>query len=307
MTQQFFGRPGGPANAATPRTGNSSIPAMASVPGFSMPRAPNFDPTKYQANPYLAQMGNSITSQVTENLQRNIMPGISSNAVAAGGFGGSRQGVIEANALRDANKSIGDSLTGMYFGDYTNAMNRNLQRYGMDQNFNLGSSQLGLNAQNSARNYNLGVGQLALGNKNSDQSYELGQGQLQLGKQNSMQNFYTANRGQDLQQIGLGASLFNQGNQGFLSQGQGIYGLGSQQQQAPWQVVNNGNAGFGQWSGYGTTTSANTGGGAQGMLGGALAGGQFGNLWGAPRTNSAGNAYQTGAGTMADLTSLGVF
>ena len=239
-----------------------NIPGMAQVPEFNMPTQPSFNPNQYQANPYLSQIGNSITSQVTENLQRNIMPNLRSGVQAAGGFGGSRQGVLEANALKDANKNISDSLTGMYFGDYTNAMNRNLQRYGMDQNFNMGLGQLGLNAQNAARNYNLGVGQLALGN------------------QNSLQNFYSINRGQDLAQTQLGASLLNMGNTGMLSQGQGLYGLGQTQQQAPWNVVNAGNAGFGQWSGYGTTTSANQGSGLQGALGGAMAGGQLGNLWG---------------------------
>lgn len=181
---------------------------------------------QYEQNPYLAQMGSVLTNRVTDNLNRQVMPGIRSNAVAAGGFGGSRQGVVEANAMKDANQTISDALTGAYFQDFTNQMNRNLAQYGQNQ------------------------------------------------------NFFSNQRGQDLQQTALGANLFQQGNQGFLSQGQGMYGLGTQQQQAPWQVVNNGNAGFGQWSGFGTTTSANTGGGAQGALGGALAGGQFGNLWG---------------------------
>lgn len=198
----------------------------------------------YQQNPYLSQMADVMRGQMTQNLERNVLPGIRSNAIAAGGFGGSRQGVVEANALNDANRTLNDSITGMNFQDFTNQMNRNLQRYGMDQN------------------------------------YTLGQGQLALGNQNSMQNFYNANRGMDLQQTQLGANLFNMGNQGFLSQGQGLYGLGGQQQQAPWNIVNNANAGLGQWSGYGTTTSANQGGGAQGFLGGALAGGQLGSLWG---------------------------
>lgn len=209
------------------------------------------DVNSYNQNPYLAQMGTVLTNRVTDNLNRNIMPGIRSNAVMAGGFGGSRQGVVEANAMKDANQTISDALTGAYFQDFTNQMNRNLQQYGQNQ------------------------------------------------------GFYSNQRGQDLQQIGLGASLFNQGNQGFLGQGQGIYGLGTTQQQAPWNVVNNGNAGFGQWSGFGTTTQA--GGGAQGMLGGALAGGQLGSLWGGPQTNSAGTAFRTGSGTMSDLTNLGVF
>lgn len=208
---------------------------------------------QYNQNPYLSQMGTVLTNRVVDNLNRNVMPGIRSNAVAAGGFGGSRQGVVEANAMKDANQTISDALTGAYFQDFTNQMNRNLAQYGQNQ------------------------------------------------------NFFSNQRGQDLQQLALGANLFQQGNQGWLSQGQGLLGLGQTQQQAPWQVINNANAGLGQWSGYGTTTSANQGGGAQGALGGAMAGGQLGSLWGGAGLNSAGNAYQTGAGTMSDLKSLGVF
>lgn len=181
---------------------------------------------QYDQNPYLSQMGTVLTNRVVDNLNRNVMPGIRSNAVAAGGFGGSRQGVVEANAMKDANQTISDALTGAYFQDFTNQMNRNLAQYGQNQ------------------------------------------------------NFFSNQRGQDLQQLALGANLFQQGNQGWLSQGQGLLGLGQTQQQAPWQVINNANAGLGQWSGYGTTTSANQGGGAQGALGGAMAGGQLGKLWG---------------------------
>lgn len=201
------------------------------------PGGPSIGSPTGSGNPYLSQMGDLITQRVSDNLNTNIMPGIRSNAIAAGGFGGSRQGVVEANAIKGANQSAADALTGMYFGDYTNQQNRDLQRYGMDQSYGLGMT----NANNS---------------------------------------FYNANRGMDLQQLQLGANLLNMGNQGYLGQGSGLYGLGQTQQQAPWNVINNANAGLGQWSGYGTTTSANQGGGAQGMFGGALAGGQLGNLWG---------------------------
>lgn len=222
VQQSLHGSPGGlpPGLSGTNNGSGSGYSGGASGGLFQ-----GVDVNSYQQNPYLAQMGSVLTGQVTDNLNRNIMPSIRSNAVAAGGFGGSRQGVVEANALKDANRTISDALTGAYFQDFTNQMNRNLQQYGQNQ------------------------------------------------------NFYSNQRSQDLQQLGLGASLFNMGNQGWLSQGQGLYGLGGTQQQAPWQVINNANAGLGQWSGYGTTTSANQGGGSQGLLGGALAGGQLGSLW----------------------------
>lgn len=213
------------------------------------------DPTRYdQQNPYLQQMGDSITSQVTDNLQRNIMPGIRSSAVSSGNFGGSRQGVVEANAIKDANQGISNSLTQMRFGDYNNTMARQAQRYGQDQGYNL---QLG----NQDQSYNLGLGNLALGNKNSDQG------------------FYTQQRGQDLQQVGLGASLFGQGNQGMLNQGQGIYNLGLTGQQAPWQSMQN----FGNvsqpYTGFGSSSQNQSGSAGAGFLGGALAGSQAYNIF----------------------------
>jgi hypothetical protein len=111
-----------------------------------------------QKNPYLQQMADSIKGQVTENLNRNVLPGIGSAAVATGGYGGSRQGVVEANAVKDANSSISNALTGMYFGDYNAALGRQLQQYGMDQNFY--TAQRGQDLQQTglgASIYNMGT------------------------------------------------------------------------------------------------------------------------------------------------------
>lgn len=215
------------------------------------------NPSTYRANPYLGQMSNAITSQVTDNLQRNILPGLGSAAVGAGGYGGSRQGVLEANALRDANQGLSNSLANMYYGDYNNAMNRQLQQYGMDQGYNLGLGNLNLGMQNSLQNYNLGLGNLALGN------------------QNSMQNFYSTQRGQDMQQMQLGANLFNMGNQGMLGQGQFLYNLGLTQQQAPWQVMGNYTNTLSPFTGYGSTS----GNPFAGAIGGALTGAQLYNIF----------------------------
>lgn len=226
------------------RTNNPSI-GTAPASTFNPVTTTFADPTKYdQQNPYLQQMGDSITSQVTDNLNRNIMPGIRSSAVSSGNFGGSRQGVVEANAIKDANQGISNSLTQMRFGDYNNTMGRQLQRYGQDQ------------------------------------SYNLGLGNLDLQNRNSSQNFYSQQRGQDLQQVGLGASLFGQGNQGMLNQGQGIYNLGLTGQQAPWQSMQN----FGNvsqpYTGFGSSSQNQSGSAGAGFLGGALAGSQAYNIFG---------------------------
>lgn len=220
------------------------------------PKQPAFNPaeTKFsdpfafsQQNPYLDQMSQSITSQVTDNLNRNIMPQIASGAQMAGGFGGSRQGVVEANALKDANQGLSNSLTAMRFGDYNNQMGRQLQKYGMDQS------------------YNLGLGQLQLGNRNTD-----------------------------LNQVQLGANLFQNGNTGFMNTGSGVYNLGLTQQQAPWQVSGNLNNTMTPYTGLGSTTGNYAGNPAAGALGGAVAGSQLYNLWNQGNTSTPSNIYNSG-------------
>lgn len=106
-----------------------------------------------QKNPYLSQMADTIKSQVNDNLTRNILPNISAGAQLTGGFGGSRQGVIEANALKDANQTLSNSLSNMYYGDYNNAMNRQLGKYQADQGFY--TAQRGLDLNQAALGANL--------------------------------------------------------------------------------------------------------------------------------------------------------
>lgn len=379
-------------------TFGAPAPMPAAAPASAMPgMVPLTDPTRYnQKNPYLDQMGDSITDQVNQNLSRNMLPQIGSQAVSSGNFGGSRQGVVEANAFRDANGQLANALTGMRFGDYNNTMQRQLQQYGMDQSYNLGQGNLALGNKNSDnsfalgqgnlalgnrqadqsyalgqgnlalgnktadnsftlgqgnlqlgnknsdQSYNLGLGNLQLGNKNSDQSFELGQGNLQLGNktadnsftlgqgnlqlgnknsdqgfalgvgnlglgfQNSDnafalgqgnlqlgnkqadQGFYTQQRGQDLQQVGLGASLFGQGNNGMLSQGQGAYNLGLTQQNAPGQAMQGFNGVAGPYTGFGSTTSSQQGSQGAGFVGGALAGSQMYNIFSNGNSNPMG-------------------
>lgn len=165
-------------------------------------------------NPYLKDQSNAITSQVTDNLQRNILPGLRYGAMAAGGYGGSRQGVLEANALKDANSGLAGALSNLYGNNYQ-----------FDRNLNT--------------------------------------------------NFYTAQRGQDLQQAALAASLLGQGTQG-------IYNVGTTQQNAPWNAIGNAAQVYSPFTGLGATTTGSTssGGGLQGIIGGALGGAQLGRNMG---------------------------
>jgi hypothetical protein len=100
------------------------------------------------SNPYLSQMGDVMAGQMTQNFNRRVMPQISSQMMATGGFGGSRQGVIEANAMNDLNQQIGNGLTNLYG-----------QGYNTDRQYDLGLRNndlgfAGLDAQINQNNFN---------------------------------------------------------------------------------------------------------------------------------------------------------
>lgn len=115
-------------------------------------------------NPYLQQQGKDIIRQMTDNYNRNELPAMRSGAMAAGGFGGSRQGVVEANGLNDLNRGIGQNLTSLYGQDWTNGQNRNLQQQSINNSYdlglksnNLGFANLDSNNQQFGANYGLNV------------------------------------------------------------------------------------------------------------------------------------------------------
>ena len=101
-------------------------------------------------NPYLSQMGDALTKTMTNNWQRNVQPQIASSAMATGGYGGSRQGVIEANSANDLNQGIGSALAGLYGNGYNTSLQYDL---GVKNN-QLGFGNLGLGYANLDRNIN---------------------------------------------------------------------------------------------------------------------------------------------------------
>jgi hypothetical protein len=250
----------------------------------------------YTQNPYLTEMGTNLQNQFRDTLLRDTLPGVRGGALAAGGVGGSRQGIAEGLATAGSNTGAANAVTNLYGQDYENQMRRNLQQYQADQAFALGNANIELGYSGQANQYdlgrrnidlgytqagnayNLGQGQLALGNKTADNSYLLGQGNLALGNKNSDQsynlglgqqgltgqgqalNFYSDQRNQDRADLVTGANLYGQGQQG---------------QWAPIQAAN----GIAQpYTGLGSTVNNTaSGGGWQGGLGGGLSGLQFAN------------------------------
>lgn len=194
-------------------------------------------------NPYLTQAQQAIASQVTDNLKRNILPGISSSAVASGNYGGSRQGVLEANALKDANQQIVNGMANLSYNAYNTATNADLQQ------------------QQINNSYNLGLGNLGLGYMNADN------------------NFYTSQRGQDLQQLSLANQMFNTGAQGTLAGGQGLYNVGNTVQQAPWQTIGNFSGTSRPYAGFDSETGSTSSNPWASAIGGAFGGAQLFNLF----------------------------
>lgn len=247
-------------------------------------------------NPYLQQQGDALTKGVTNNLRDNVLPAISASSIANGNFGGSRQGVIEANALNDANGQIASGLASLYGNGYNNALQYDLGRRSQDQSYNLGMGNLGLGYLNSQNNYNLGLGNLGLGYQNSQNNYDLGLRNVGLGAMNAQNNYdlglrnnavnignldyqyanldrqiYNDNSNRQLQGAQLGLQAYNQGQQN----NQGAINAGTNIQNTPfnyWSQFANGANSIG--NGYGTTTgsSSNQGNPFLGALGGAQLG-----------------------------------
>lgn len=132
------------------------------------------------SNPYLSQMGDVLTRQMTDNFNTRVLPQIGSQAMASGGYGGSRQGVIEANANNDLQRQIGSSLTNLYGSQYNTDRNYQL---GMG---NLGLGYAGLDRQinNDNLSWQLQGAQFGQG----VQDRQLAQGQLGLGLGTGIQN-----------------------------------------------------------------------------------------------------------------------
>lgn len=154
------------------------------------------NPLQYdQQNPYLQQMASQIGQQYQQNLERNILPTVRSGAQAVGGFGGSRQGVVEANALRDANTAMANAVSDLYYKDYGDTLNRQLQKYGTDTQYNLGLGQLAAQNLKTGIDYELGMGNLALNNLRAGNEMTLGMGNLDVNRQ-KVGNDYTLGQGQ---------------------------------------------------------------------------------------------------------------
>lgn len=189
------------------------------------------------------------------------------------GFGG----LDQAKYATDANSSIAQGQLGLGYQNSNNAYALGNQAnatnmYGLQNQFTLGQGANTNQANQIANNYTLGQGNLSLGNKTADNAYDLGNkgvnnqwaqmvSNAQLQNQGQQLDFYTSQRGQDLAQTQLGANMYLQGVNGQYT------------------GLNNAANNLGQFTGFGNTNTSTggTGGGLQGLIGGAGAGFQWFN------------------------------
>ena len=76
-------------------------------------------------NPYLDEQIAALGKDLSSNFLENVAPGMRSGAVAAGGFGGSRQGIVEGlgtQGVSDALATAGANLRGTAFENAQNRM-----------------------------------------------------------------------------------------------------------------------------------------------------------------------------------------
>jgi hypothetical protein len=139
-----FGAGGTPPAAPPAAAGDPAFGGDMQTKPLQLPPDTTGGSAMGMSNPYLADQAAAITNRVTDNMQRKILPSIGYGMQAANGYGNSRQGVIEANAMKDMNQGLGDSLAGLYGNAYV-----------ADQNYDLGSQGLRNNFYTSQRGQDL--------------------------------------------------------------------------------------------------------------------------------------------------------
>ncbi len=159
-------------------------------------------------NPYLDRQANAITGMMTRNLNENVMPDIRSGAIAAGQYGGSRQGIAEGLAASRMNQDLAPALANLYGGAYENAQQRMAgAATGINEQAANFASQ---NAANTIGNqqFNTDIGFQNRGNDLRTQEYNAGIGFQNRGNDLRTQE-YNANLGLQNRANDLNTQQFN--------------------------------------------------------------------------------------------------
>lgn len=253
-------------------------------------------------NPMLGQISQDIANTTTQNLQRNVLPGIRSGAALAGGYGGSRQGVAEGLAISDMNNQLIQAQNQLYGQAHEAAQGRMAQMTGQLSAQDLAAQQANaansLAAQGQANDW-------LLGNRGIDA--QMANASASMANAAANRDVSMARLAFDQNQANIANALTGAGVLGSAAQiplqnMQGLYNVGTtfqgdQQNQldAPFNNLGRFSGSLLPWSGL-NATQVNTapGGGGNmvgGAMGGALAGGQLGTMF----AGGAANAAATGS------------
>lgn len=317
----------GAMQAANPSINQGQVNSFM---GFQPPPQSRAAPSMagYQRSPYLDQMADRVTQQSTQALNEGALPGVRSQAVATGGYGGSRQGIAEGLAIGRSQEALQGNLANLYNTDYQADRNRALQQYGMEMQNNLGMGQLDAQNRGIDNQYSLGMGNLALGGRQADNTRFGIDQQYNLGMTNAANNRYGTDKSYEVGMAGANASMANAAasqtnaaNNFALGQqqlgltglfgtldrqyqyGQGAQNSATTMQNTPmnyWQQFGQGANSLGQSGGSSMTTATNPSNPYASALGGA----QLANAWynqsPAPAPVASNNNVFFGNGSMAD-------
>lgn len=73
-------------------------------------------------NPAVEGQIDAVQRRLNQNLSENIMPGITNNAIAAGQYGGDRQGVVQGQAIGRTQEALGDAAANIYGDAYDSGL-----------------------------------------------------------------------------------------------------------------------------------------------------------------------------------------
>lgn len=264
-------------------------------------------------NPYLDQQIAGIGTDISNNLNRNIMPGLRSEAVANGQYGSSRQGIAEGLATQGATQQLANQSANLRSAAYEAAQTRqgtaasNLSNLGLTNSTNNANRDLAGQTTNAANQLTASQANAAnalqasqanaanglnASNANASNALNADQFNATLG---SNTNQFNANLGlqNNAQAITNSANTMNNyvAGSNILNQGQ-AYANNLYQQ----QLTNLGLGNQYNWSNLanfsniinapsgGTAVTTSSGGGAsplQSAAGGAATGAAIGGPWGA--------------------------
>lgn len=118
------------------------------------------------SNPYLQPQADAIRGQYARALTEDVLPTINQGAVAAGGYGGTRQALAQGKAINGMGLNLASALSNMYGnsyqfdqGNFTNQRGQDMNSYTANRQLDQNGVQLGANLYNMGNSGSLTQGQ----------------------------------------------------------------------------------------------------------------------------------------------------